>query len=355
MFKVFLSFLFLIPLSFGQTAQKLGNRSVGQTASFCQELGGGGETCLLLNTSGELRANDGSLANPGISYSSDDDTGLFREGTDKVNIVTGGTASVTLHSDQSVSVKNSGGTDSQDFFVNGTAGISEDSTALISGGLANRNPILRLENDDGGATAGTGASLDFGGAFTSTPHASIITELLQSGAGDGGRFYVATETTGGTLTLGLAMDENQATQMIAHTDGDCDSDVTNGNVCSGTWTVSVNCITGTTCSSPSATGGHFMRVGNVVTIGVRINITTCAATGDMQARFDLPVSTTFTTTSQGTGTATHDGATHPGLIGENSVAVKSNATNNELMLDGHCGSASAAAREFYVSASYQVL
>ena len=59
MFKAFYLFLLTLPLSFGQEAQKIGNRA-NQDVSLCKNLGGGSEKCIKVNSTGNFELDDSS-------------------------------------------------------------------------------------------------------------------------------------------------------------------------------------------------------------------------------------------------------------------------------------------------------
>lgn len=120
----------------------------------------------------------------------------------------------------------------------------------------------------------------------------------------GGRVFVGTDSDlqmghdsaangAGTFTPRLSFSNNATdgkVQLSVHEDGTCDTVVTDGNVCSGTYTPTEQSNNGN-CSSQSIVLNRYMRVGSVVTVSGKFDINQ-TSTGACTINFNLPIAAT---------------------------------------------------------------
>ncbi len=113
-------------------------------------------------------------------------------------------------------------------------------------------------------------------------------------------------------------------QIIAddiHNNGGTDG---TGAIASGTWTPTATNVAN--CDSFTTGAGHWMRVGNVVTFGVKIVLDATAAATFTEFRLSLPVASAFSATGDANGSANAgDGSSTC-----NAGAVFADLTNSEL-------------------------
>jgi maltoporin len=100
-----------------------------------------------------------------------------------------------------------------------------------------------------------------------------------------------------------------------------------GNVFSGTYTPT-QVSTNTNVTAVTYNLASYMRVGSIVTVSGRVDIT-ATATGNTIVQFSLPIASAFAATSQGSGTGAHTSAT----VANNAFArLSAQATDDCILL-----------------------
>jgi hypothetical protein len=107
---------------------------------------------------------DGSESSPALSFSSDDNTGIYKQSENQIGFTNGGTLSVVIDSDNNTALA---GNDLID--VGGTASASSGA--------------IRLANNESIYARNSGDSEDFGITFDSSDNVSINTSLNLSDSG----------------------------------------------------------------------------------------------------------------------------------------------------------------------------
>lgn len=240
-FIVFTTTIFGLLILSGQTAQKIGNRA-NQDISLCKNIGGGSERCLELDSAGVIEIGSGvtnrtQITNGAIDILNDN----------------GGLAGLT--------VNQTGVADLVDIQDNGTSIFKIKDGAEVL--LEHTDPRMKINDTNGVHTN-----------LFSIQNAGSDYGFIGSSAGNEGGLFISAPVNRG---IGMAPDngvtvlwadaDNNDVELIIPTNGTCDSDVTNGNVCSGTYTGSCTKLQGAgTCDATANGTWQFMRVGNMVTI-----------------------------------------------------------------------------------------
>ena len=226
----------------------------------------------------------GTLSNCSLKFLNDPNTGFFSPGPDQLTLVTGGVARITIDSAGAVSIP-------------GNFNIIGD---FVTGNLTIADKIIHAGDTD--------TAIRFPEADTVTVETSGAERVRVSSGG-----LVSLESN-----AGLSISSTDVTTPVT----------ANGNVFSGTYTPTLTNVDNVTIST--ATVCHYMRVGNVVTVGGQLSMTATAANTDTQVRITLPVASTFSNARQLGGSG---GALNSGEYGE-SVVLGADTTNNIAFLRG---------------------
>jgi hypothetical protein len=204
-------------------------------------------------------------------------------------------------------------TSAGEVLVGGTTSLSGTGTGAVSIQRTDTNPQLNLYRNDTSVVATNSlGSINFWGNDTTsnTPTQLAYIEAVASGthaAGDNPTDIVFATTPDGTETAAEAVRikdggglQISRTAVTAPATGD-------GNVFSGTYTPT-QVSTNTNVTSVTYNSASYMRVGSIVTVSGRVEIT-ATATGNTVVQFSLPIASAFTATSQGSGTGAQTSAT----------------------------------------------
>ena len=197
--------------------------------------------------------------------------------------------------------------------------------------ITNTSPAIRLTESDGTATHSQTSLTRNSNQFSIQTRDSTATLVSSdylipadaSGATDHIWRIANTEklrldSTGLQVNAGLSISSTGVTTPVT----------ANGNVFSGTYTPTLTNVSNVTSST--ATVCHYMRVGNVVTVGGQLSITATATNTDTQVRITLPIASTFSNARQLAGAG---GAVNTGEYGE-SVVFGADTANNIAFLRG---------------------
>jgi hypothetical protein len=297
-----------------------------------------------ITTTGVISSALGTAAAPSIAFTGDLDTGVFSPGADQVAVATNGSEHARIDSSGRILV---GTSTSQAFRIGGTATfeplqqlVSTVGASILRAAASPSNLILAA----GSAATPVASQTEVGRlCFNGYDGSNYTTAALIVGAVDGtpgadnmpGRLVFSTTAGGASSPTermrigsgGLVRLAASAGLSISST-GVTSPATADGNVFSGTYTPTLT--NGANVSSSTATACHYMRVGNVITVGGQLSITATAANTDTQVTMTLPVASTFSFARQLGGSG---GALNAGEYGEPIVLV-GNTTNNAAFVRG---------------------
>jgi hypothetical protein len=260
-----------------------------------------------ITTTGVIRPALGTAAAPSITFTGNTDTGVFSPGADQVAVATNGSEHARIDSSGRILV---GTSTSQAFRIGGTATfeplqqlVSTVGASILRAAASPSNLILAA----GSAATPVASQTEVGRlCFNGYDGSNYTTAALIVGAVDGtpgadnmpGRLVFSTTAGGASSPTermrigsgGLVRLAASAGLSISST-GVTSPATADGNVFSGTYTPTLT--NGANVSSSTATACHYMRVGNVITVGGQLSITATAANTDTQVTMTLPVASTF--------------------------------------------------------------
>ena len=157
------------------------------------------------------------------------------------------------------------------------------------------------------------------------PAASIIGKVgAAPGNNDmpGNLSFQVSSDGGATLTERMSINHNGRvwfSTALHNNSGGCGASSTIGEICSGTWTTSIN--DGSNLQASTVGAGRYIRVGNLVTGTLSLQIDPTSAT-DLSFEFNIPIATNFTGDTDCMGTIGH--AENPGTR----VMLQADATDD---------------------------
>ena len=173
------------------------NKATGEFAYVAQRSGSavGG---ILIN--GNLKSASGTSAYPGISFTGDGNTGIYRPEDDTLGFSTGGSEKVRINSSGNVGI----GTTSPDGVLHLASTASSVQRLIFSNSNSNLNPQQRIEfweNASTGTAANANCAIEYDGAAT---YQSSDGTLLIKGSGSSVDLPIAGFNRNGNVYLGMS-------------------------------------------------------------------------------------------------------------------------------------------------------
>ena len=319
--KLTLTLLLLTPFLFGQEAQKIGNRA-NQDIGLCKNLGGGSEVCVTIDSAGattvggDLSVTSGAFTSQGIDDNADA-TALTLDVSE--NATFNGSLTATSGAFTSIGIDDNAAANaitidsSQKVVLGNSLGINvtptEEFEILISTGSGvteTADAHVVIDSNDGNVLQLLGGSASIIGLYIGNNGESNFEAGLQY---DTGANEVIIRSNGADA---ININTDLETQLEVPVDGDCNSEISTGNVCSGTF--SIHPTTGYINVTNVAVFSHqvamFSRTGDVVSVSVLVNIDVTIADADTNfyiAEASLPFSPNFIGSNECVGVGTkHD-------------------------------------------------
>jgi len=228
--------------------------------------------------------------------------------------------------------------------ANGTVGINTTNSVnqlevVAAGGSTITNGARFASTGNGGAGRGNAITIGASGSFNSVDVAQIIgyQETASATANNASLGFSVADSSGiftermriintGFVGIGIAaptcaLDVNGGIETTRTTV--TSPAATDGNIFSGTYTPT-QVSTNTNVDSVTFTLSHYMRVGNVITVGGQITIDATTATTDTTVRMSLPIASNFTSSRTLGGT----GSSISTPFGTNNIAFSGDTTND---------------------------
>lgn len=232
---------------------------------------------------------------------------------------------------------------------NVTINAPSSGTTITATGAANANAVA--------ITSPNTASQSFGLSVTAGTNASDYGLYVANASGGGlFRVYGDGSVTAGSPTGGPkgASTINTAGDIYVNNSPVCLQSGANcpasGSATSGTWTPSCTTVANSSaCTVPGS--GQYIRVGNVVTWSIEINVTFTSSGTTTEVSIPPPVASAFTQWHQLTGNIT----AAAGNSAIQSGGVGADASTDAIRVTFVSGSSTGAAWTYYLNGSYQVL
>jgi hypothetical protein len=241
------------------------------------------------------------------------------------------------------------------YTINNSQTVASGTIRAVGGGL---NTFRFSDTDTSATTNQPMGTIEWYGSDASTPNAGVkayITAIAESTTPDTSLVFGTSDNIADIqaverwriLSTGRLVASSGSGLSISATDVTSPA-ASDGNVFSGTYTPT-QVSTNTNVTAVTYNLASYMRVGSIVTVSGRVDIT-ATATGNTIVQFSLPIASAFTATSQGSGTGAQTSAT----VANNSFARLSSQSTDDCILLQTNSTVTTSASYFYTF-TYRIL